>query len=118
VDKKIVLGLIEPIDIGGEKVLGKIDTGASKSSISIQLASKLRLGPIVKTVRIISSHGKTVRPVIKVSIIIGGKKFKMLFNLTDRKKLKYHILIGQNILKRGFLIDPNKHESRDNQLIK
>ena len=114
-EKKVILGLIEQVEINGEIVQAKIDTGASKSSISLDLASKLRLGPIVKTVRIISSHGKTTRAVIKVSIKLGGKKFKALFNLTDRKKLKYHILIGQNILKRGFLIDPNKYENRDNK---
>ncbi|HLC73500.1 MAG TPA: RimK/LysX family protein [Candidatus Nanoarchaeia archaeon] len=113
--EKKILGLIEPVEIAGEKILAKIDSGAGKSSISLELASKLRLGPIVKTVRIISSHGKTTRPVIKVSIKLGGKRFKALFNLTDRKKLKYHVLIGQNILMRGFLIDPNKYEDRDNK---
>ena len=113
--EKKILGLVEEVEIGGDKVLAKIDTGSSKSSISIHLASKLRLGPIVKTVRVISSHGKTTRPVIKVSIKLGSKRFKALFNLVDRKQLKYPILIGQNILKRGFLIDPNKDENRNNK---
>ncbi|MBS3146811.1 ATP-dependent zinc protease [Candidatus Woesearchaeota archaeon] len=113
--EKNILGLVEEIEIGGEKVLAKVDTGATNSSISLHLASKLRLGPIVKTVRVISSHGRTIRPVIKVSIKLGGRRFRVLFNLTDRKKLKFPILIGQNILKRGFLIDPSKNEIRNHK---
>lgn len=110
--KKIV-GLVEKIKIIGGKekeVLARMDTGAHKNSISTHLASELRLGPIIKTVRIKTSNGTEVRPVIEAKIIIKGKKIKTSFNITDRKHMKYSVLIGQDVLKKGFLIDPSKEK--------
>jgi hypothetical protein len=39
-----------------------------------------------------------------------GKKIKSSFNVTDRSNVKCPVLIGKNVLKQGFLIDPNKNE--------
>ena len=36
------------------------------------------------------------------------KEIKTDFTLADRSNMKYSVLIGQNILKQGFLIDPSK----------
>ncbi len=62
---KTTVGLIEEAiiltnDHKKKKVLVKIDTGASKSSIDLDLASELRLGPIIKTKLIKSAHGVKV----------------------------------------------------------
>jgi len=45
---------------------------------------------------------------IKAGLKIGGRKFKTLFNLADRSKLKYKVLIGRNILKQNFVVDSSK----------
>ena len=111
--EKTIIGLIEEVTIltndnHKKKVLAKIDTGASKSSIDLNLASELKLGPVIKTKLIKSAHGVKVRPVLNVTIILHGKQMKAEFTLADRRHMNYRMLLGQNILKHEFLIDPNK----------
>ncbi len=108
---KIVVGLIENIKIvgdGEEEVLAKVDSGAKRSSIDIRLASRLKLGPLIKTRIFRSAVGKEIRAVVKAKIKIKNRIINATFSLSDRKKMKYPVLIGQNILKMGFLIDPSK----------
>lgn len=106
--EKIILGLIEKVKINNHEVLAKIDTGAQGNSIDMKLAQELNLGPIVKTYRIKSSTGEGRRPAIETDLEIKGKKFKTIFNISDREHMKYPVLIGQKILKQGFLVDPSK----------
>lgn len=105
--QKKIIGLIEKIKIKNQEVLAKMDTGADRNSIDSTLAAELKLGPIVKTTKVKSSHGSSLRPVIKTEIEIKGKKIKTTFSLTTRKHMKYRVLIGKKTLK-GFLIDPEK----------
>ena len=109
---KLVIGLAEKVSVrydnGRKSVISKIDTGATKSSIDTNLAAELRLGPVIKSKLIKSAHGSKLRPIIEAEIELAGKKIKSEFTLADRAHMKYRILIGQNILKDGFLIDPNK----------
>ena len=111
-DGKIVIGLTEKVSIhcnGSIKnVVSKIDTGATKSSIDTNLADELKLGPVIKSKLVKSAHGSKLRPIIEATIKLAGRKIKSEFTLADRAHMKYSILIGQNILKDGFLIDPNK----------
>lgn len=112
-ENKNIVGLDEEIIIHGNngqniKVLARIDTGACKNSMDTNLAAELQLGPIVETNLIKSANGISVRPVIKATITIEGKKMETLFTLADRNHMKYKALIGQNTLKQGFIIDPNK----------
>ena len=109
---KVVIGLAEKVSIkydrGSKIVVAKIDTGATKSSIDTNLAAELRLGPVIKSKLVKSAHGSKLRPIIEAQIELAGKKIKSEFTLADRAHMKYRILIGQNILKDGFLIDPTK----------
>jgi hypothetical protein len=112
-DSRIVLGLTETITVLGKanhkvKLIGRIDTGATKSSLDGSIAKELSLGPVVKTKLFRSAHGHSFRPMINVNIIVAGKKLRSQFSIADRNHMKYRILIGQNILKKGFLIDPLK----------
>lgn len=111
--EKKILGLIEEIHIRNtqdvkESVLAKIDTGADNSSIDLTLASQLSLGPITKTKNIVSSHGRSIRPVVHLKIEISGVEIEADFTLYNRNHMNYKVLIGKNILKKGFLIDPSK----------
>lgn len=110
--KRIVIGLTETIEIFGkdrnEKLVARVDTGAEKSSIDKGLAKDLKLGPVIKRKLIKSAHGSKRRPIISVKIGIAGKKMKCHFTVADRRHLKYKVLIGQNVLKKGFIIDPLK----------
>ena len=113
-ENKTILGLIEQVKIitkNNEELTldARIDTGAQNSSIDISLAEELKLGPVVKEKIIKQSMGSEKRKVIKISVKIKDKKISGLFTLSNRSKMKYSILIGQNLLKKGdFLIDPNK----------
>jgi hypothetical protein len=111
-DGKVVIGLSERIIVHNSKgkkiVAAKIDTGATKSSIDLSLAKTLHLGPVITSKMVKSAHGYMLRPVVEATIVIAGKTIKEEFTLADRKHLKYAVLIGQNILKHGFLIDPSK----------
>ena len=84
----------------------RIDTGAAKSSIDTELAEKLGLEVVGKrTIR--NVFGRNTRNVVKLKVEIGGKTMQSLFTIADRQHMSYHILIGRNILKKGFLIDPS-----------
>jgi hypothetical protein len=111
--KKTIVGLVEPVTIAsasGKKVevLARIDSGATMSSIDVKLAAELSLGPILKTKIIKSASGRNLRPVVTAELILADHDFKTDFTVADRAHMKYQILIGQNILKKGFLIDPAK----------
>jgi len=113
VNGNIVVGLTEKIELISNKginkqVVAKVDTGATRSSIDIKFASKLNLGPIIKSKMVKSASGNKLRPVIEAEIILAGKKIKSEFTLADRTHMKYSVLIGVNVLKRGFLVDPSK----------
>ena len=112
--KKVIIGLIEKIKIetkGGKKkiFMAKIDTGATKSSMDLGLAKQLNVGPVVRSRLVKSAHGNSIRPVVRPTVEIAGKKIKRQFTLADRRHLKYPILIGVNVLKKGgFIVNPSK----------
>jgi len=106
--EKTIVGLVEKVKINGKEVTARIDTGAEHSSIDKDLSKRLELGPILRTMLIKSASGQTRRPVVEAEMEIKGKVIKSKFNIANRKHMKYKVLIGQNILKQGFLIDPSK----------
>ena len=112
--KKVVIGLTEKVKIetkkGGKRTINaKIDTGATKSSMDINLAKQLNVGPVVRSRLVKSAHGNSLRPVVMPTVEIAGKKIKRQFTLANRRHLKYPILIGVNVLKKGgFIVNPSK----------
>ncbi len=110
-ENRSIIGLTEDIIIYGRKikhVKARIDTGATKSSMDESLAKELILGPSIKNAVIKSASGQTTRPVVKAEVSIGGKKVSTEFTLISRAHMKYKVLIGRNVLSKGFLIDPSK----------
>ena len=109
---KIILGLTARVIIFGKKgkkeVIARVDTGATKSSIDSSLAKELDLGPTLTHTRVKSTHGTRYRPVVTADISISGEIRHTELNIAEREHMKYKVLIGQNILKKGFLIDPSK----------
>lgn len=90
------------------KVLAKIDTGAWSSTIDISLAKKLGLlgkSKILMTRKKLSSLGEEQRPVIAMTFWLAGKKIVTRTTVSDRKLLRYQVLIGRIDLQ-GFLISP------------
>ncbi len=101
---------VKIIDSEGKqvKILAKIDTGAWSSTIDISLAKKLgllRKNRVIMTRRKLSSLGEEQRPVIAFSFWLAGKKIVTRATVSDRKPLRYQVLIGRIDLQ-GFLISP------------
>jgi len=96
------IGLIEDVWVKGtrreKKVKAKIDTGASKSSISKDLL--IDIGPPKEV-------GKAL-----VELLISmetGRWVKSIFTVADRQNMQYPILIGKNtLLKLNVVVDPTK----------
>jgi len=107
-----IVGFTELVTVRGTKgertVLARIDTGATKSSIDLRLAAELELGPHRRVAKIKSAAGIRLRPVVKEQVLIAGRTIRAELNLADRSGMRYKVLIGRNILKRGFLIDPSR----------
>ncbi|MEQ8910153.1 MAG: RimK/LysX family protein [Vicingaceae bacterium] len=56
-----------------------------------------------------SSNGRLEqRFAIKTKIILGGKKRLTDLTLTNRGKMRYPVLVGRKVLKKGFLVDVSK----------
>jgi hypothetical protein len=110
-ENKTVVGLTEPVKIGTVKFIARIDTGAERSSICKTLIEKAfpdKSPKILKRVVFRTSTGTQKRPIVKIPIEIQGRKINATFSVTDRRTMSYDMLIGQNILKKNFIIDPRR----------
>jgi hypothetical protein len=62
--------------------------------------------PLHKVKKVKSSIGKAEkRYIIKSSIILFGKKYKIELSLTNRGNMRYPVLIGRKLLNKKFLVD-------------
>lgn len=112
-ENRKTIGLAEPVTLFGSNdqkltTYAKIDTGATKSSIDIKLAQELNLGPAITNKIVKSAHGTKLRPIIKVKLQLKDTEMTSQFTVAERSHMKYKVLIGQNILKKHFIIDPSK----------
>jgi hypothetical protein len=103
-----VIGVSEPVRIENKIFIARIDTGAGKSSICTTLLKKLNKYENRGKIGIRSAHGRSIRKRIKLEIILAGKKVSAHFTIADRQHMQHDVLIGRNILKKGFMIDPTK----------
>ena len=121
--ERATIGLVEDVILlpWGIKMPARIDTGAATSSLDARDLSiqgnmavfrlpdqhgglKLKL-PIVgwRTVRSAEAHDR--RPVVRIEICLGEKRLRTRFNLNDRSRVKYPLIIGRNVLGRYFVVD-------------
>src|SRR6056297_356608 len=105
------LGVIERIIIMGpnkkKSVRAKIDTGAFRSSIDVDLVHELGLDEHDKLVHVRSGSGRQKRKTAKFAFKMKGKTIKTIASYTERSHLRFPIIIGRRDLK-GFLVDPEK----------
>ena len=109
-ENRLIIGLEETVILeGGKKYKVKIDTGADSSSIDESLMQNFKDKEILASKIIRYALGRHRRPTVMINIEFQGKQFYEKFTISNRKNLKFKILIGKDILKKeGFLIDPNK----------
>ncbi|HLC98132.1 MAG TPA: RimK/LysX family protein [Candidatus Nanoarchaeia archaeon] len=112
---RVVLSLTEQVTLLGrteEQVRARIDTGATSSSLDVQLAERLGLTPGDRSKIVKSASGVKKRPVITVKLLLQNSSLEEEFTLADRSHMTYPVLIGQNVLRKGnFLVDPQKKEN-------
>lgn len=106
--KEYILSNLEYVEICGEMHLAKIDTGASRSSMDNNLAKRLGLHEIIKERNVRSSHGESIRKIVKTKVKIGNRIIPTSFSLANREELKFDLILGKNFLWRGFLIDTRR----------
>lgn len=79
------------------KTTGKIDTGATRTSIDYRLARALRLREVGEiTVR--NALGKQKRKTVLLAIKVFGRHNIIEATVANRNKMKSPIIIGQDLL--------------------
>ncbi len=117
-----IIGLYEKILLRGKensiKVWAKVDTGADSSSIDARLVSKLGSSPIIGSKVVRNTHGSSVRVITVIPTIVRGREVKIKYNISDRSKMKYYVLLGRNFLNKYkglYLIDPYTKEPKEKE---
>ncbi len=120
-------------ELGMERVVAKVDTGAYRSSIHCSLIKVVLRGgervlrvrfldpnhadykkegvyfPEFKRVRVKSSNGSIQeRFLVKTTLVLGKRKFKTEFTLTNRSSMKSPVLLGRKAINNRFLVDVSK----------
>ena len=138
ISKKLVLetiGSTEYVDIEGHRnIPAKIDTGADSSAIwasrigvdqdgvlCFQLfdeTSPFYTGDVLKrkdfkvaVVRSSSGH-EQIRYRVYLNLYLSGHKIKALFNLSDRSRNNFPVLIGRRTISGKFLVDVSKKHAK------
>ncbi len=125
---KQIIGGSDRIDLpdyGLENIQARIDSGAKSSSIHASYIREVKKGDttVLKFCllgnrklhfeateftkrRVKSSNGHIQeRYLVKMRIVLFGRKFKTDFTLAQRKEMKYPILLGRKLLKGKFVVD-------------
>jgi hypothetical protein len=103
-------------------VISKIDTGAFSAALHVDYVKVEEFGLKVKIknntyifnkwseLEVKSSNGKTQKRYgVKLKMVLGNKKFRIFVTLTDRKSMKFRLLIGRKFLhNQSFIVDVNK----------
>ena len=116
------IGVVEEVTLRGSngdiRVLARIDTGAARTSLDTDLAARAGLGPVFDRVRVraAAAHKPEERDVVDARVVIEGREFDVAVAITDRKDMRYHMIVGMDILRdSGFLVDPSKGNGPENE---
>lgn len=74
-------------------------------------AKRLGLGPVLRHVRTRAAAAEhpEKRDVMSATVVIAGEAFEAQVAVTDRKDMKYHMIVGMDVLRQSpFLISPRK----------
>jgi len=120
-DQAKVVGYTEDVVVSGtsgsERVLGKSDTGASRTSIDTRLAARIGAGPIKSMTKVKSgsvSSGKS-RPVVDIVVGVGGDQHTVAASLVDRSHMDYPLLLGRDILENYQVDVTRRHDEAEGE---
>ena len=116
------------VSLSNRKLLGKVDTGATTSSLHAtnihvdgnrvsfvcpDISSNSITMELAGSQEVHSADGGgQARPIVKFDIQVNGQSMSgVSFNLNDRSNMDDPVLIGQNVLQAGgFIIDVNQDQ--------
>ena len=120
---KISIGILEDVVLlpWGVKIPARVDTGAATTSLDARDlvvkddvaefklpekygGTKITL-PVIRWREVRSASGLQRRPVVEMRICVGPKVLRTKVNLIDRSRMTYPIIIGRNVLRRGYVVD-------------
>jgi len=97
-----VVGYTEEVRVAGtagaETVVAKADTGATRTSIDLELAGQIGAGPILGTKSVKGGSSSDDRPIVPVDIRVGEFTHQVEANVRDRSHLDNDVLLGRDIL--------------------
>lgn len=121
-----VIGAVEDVILMPWEISlpARIDTGAATTSLDARELSvkdnvaefllpeawggkKIKL-PVKSWKQVKSSGAEQRRPLVDMDICIGGRLLRVEANLMDRSRVQYPVLIGRNVLEKGFVVDVRK----------
>ena len=133
---KKIIGRLEYVDLpefGLSGIIGKVDTGAYSGAIhTSHVIEKEVDGKAVIEFRLLdedhpefkevvyqadgfekklikNSNGDSeLRYIIKTKVVLQGKEIRAKFSLSNRKNLKYPILLGRKIIRKNLILDVSK----------
>jgi len=114
-DKTPTIGLTVKVHVAGhdgmETVKARVDTGAARSSVDVQLASELGIGPICDYVKVKSGSQKETRtrPVAPLTLNIANAEHTVEASIEDREHMSYPLILGRDVLA-SYRIDPSQDE--------
>lgn len=104
-----ILGVIEKVTIYGplkkKTVRAKIDTGAYRTSLDVDLVHELGLDQHDKLIHVRAGSGQEKRKTARVRFKLRDKEVKTLATYTERGHMRFPMIVGRRDLK-GFLVDP------------
>ncbi len=105
---KITVGLLTKVKVIGKNTIltiGKFDTGARRTSVDYKIAREAGLKFIEKTKTYKSSTGIHRRRLAEATLMVKGKKFDVIVNVSNREHSIAKVLIGRDIILNNFIID-------------
>lgn len=116
------IGVTEKVYLAGYSdqfsIDSKVDTGATRTSIDIELAAELGLGPIKNFVSVKSGNSKesSKRPIVPLTLKLKGLEHHIDASVEDREHMNYDIILGRDILKNYQIVpDENLSSSGDEE---
>ena len=116
--EQVIIGYTEEVMVAGtcgtETILAKSDTGATRTSIDAQLATRLGTGPIKDIVKVKSGSLKSGKSRLVVDLVVGvgGTRHTVTASIEDRGHMDYPLLLGRDILQH-YHVDVTRRADAD-----